>query len=89
MVEYVCHAITRHVREFAQYEESAKNYTWRPLPLRDRSAFPIGVMGLGVLGERVARTVSAFDYPVFGWSRTKNQCPELIASRGINSLINF
>jgi glyoxylate/hydroxypyruvate reductase A len=27
-------------------------------------------MGLGVLGERVAKTVAQFDFPVNGWSRT-------------------
>jgi glyoxylate/hydroxypyruvate reductase A len=27
-------------------------------------------MGLGVLGERVARALAQFDYPVLGWSRS-------------------
>lgn len=71
MAEYVCHAITRHFREFSRYEDSARKGAWHPLRLRDRADFPVGVMGMGVLGERVARAVSCFDFPVFGWSRTK------------------
>ena len=37
---------------------------------RLRADFPVGIMGLGVLGERVARAVAQFDFPVRGWSRT-------------------
>ena len=37
---------------------------------RTRAQFPVGVMGLGVLGERVARALAHFDFPVNGWSRS-------------------
>ncbi|MGA8786003.1 MAG: NAD(P)-dependent oxidoreductase, partial [Polaromonas sp.] len=30
----------------------------------------VGVMGLGVLGERVSRALAQFDFPVLGWSRS-------------------
>jgi glyoxylate/hydroxypyruvate reductase A len=35
----------------------------------------VGIMGLGVLGERVARAVNHFEFPVLGWSRTAKQLP--------------
>ena len=35
-----------------------------------RQDFPVGVLGLGVLGERVARALAQFDFPINGWSRT-------------------
>lgn len=70
MADYVCHALLRHFREFDRYADSAARQQWSPRPARDRQDFPVGVMGLGALGQRVARTVAAFDFPVLGWSRS-------------------
>ena len=70
MAEYVCHAVIRHFREFDGYEADVKAGKWSYRKPRDRQDFSIGVMGLGVLGERVARALRVFDFPVHGWSRT-------------------
>ena len=70
MAEYVCHAVIRHFREFDVYEadETVSKWSYRkPLSRRD---FPIGVMGLGVLGKRVTETLVHFDFPVLGWSQS-------------------
>ena len=70
MAEYVCHAVIRHFREFDGYEADVKAGQWSYRKPRDRKDFAIGVMGLGVLGERVAKSLRVFDFPVHGWSRT-------------------
>jgi glyoxylate/hydroxypyruvate reductase A len=73
MAEYVCHALIRHFREFAAYDQDMAQRQWtyrEPLP---REQFPVGVMGLGALGERVARAVGVFGFPVRGWSRSAKQ----------------
>ncbi|MFZ2217542.1 MAG: glyoxylate/hydroxypyruvate reductase A, partial [Rhodoferax sp.] len=70
MAEYVCHALIRHFREFEGYEADMAQGTWSYREPRDRADFPVGIMGLGVLGERVARAVAQFDFPVNGWSRS-------------------
>lgn len=73
MAEYVSHALIRHFRELDAYETDTRAGRWtfrKPLLRQD---FPVGVMGLGVLGERVARTVAQFDFPVRGWSRSPRQ----------------
>ena len=73
MAEYVCHALIRHFREFAAYDTDKAQRQWgyrEPLP---RAQFPVGVMGLGALGERVARAVAVFGFPVLGWSRSAKQ----------------
>jgi len=70
MADYVCHALLRHFREFDVYAQSAAQQKWAPRGPRNRQDFPVGVMGLGALGQRVARSVAAFDFPVFGWSQT-------------------
>ena len=70
MAEYVCHAVIRHFREFDVYDEELRAARWAFRKPRRRAELPVGVMGLGVLGERVARSLLQFDFPVMGWSRT-------------------
>ena len=71
MAEYVCHAVIRHFREFDAYEIDVAVSKWSYRKPRMRSDFPIGVMGLGVLGQRVAKALAQFDFPVRGWSRSE------------------
>ncbi len=73
MAEYVCHAVIRHFREFDGYEADVSQGKWSYRKPRLRTDFPVGVMGLGVLGERVARTLAQFDFPVRGWSRSAKE----------------
>ena len=70
MAEYVCHAVIRHFREFDAYEADVAGYKWSYRKPRLRTDFPIGVMGLGVLGERVTLALKQFEFPVMGWSRS-------------------
>ena len=70
MAEYVCHAVIRHFREFDGYEADVAKRQWSYRKPRSRADFPIGVMGLGVLGERVSLALKQFDFPVLGWSRS-------------------
>lgn len=75
MAEYVCHAVIRHFREFDAYEADTAQGRWTSRPPRLRQDFPVGVMGLGALGERVSRALAAFDFPVRGWSRSSKSIP--------------
>src|SRR5688500_11622151 len=68
MAEYVCHTLIRHFREFDVYEADAREGRWSYRKPRLRRDFPVGIMGLGVLGERVAKAVAQFEFPVLGWS---------------------
>ncbi|HSW18837.1 MAG TPA: glyoxylate/hydroxypyruvate reductase A [Ramlibacter sp.] len=73
MAEYVCHAVIRHFREFDAYERDMAQGRWSFRKPRSRSDFPVGVLGLGVLGERIARALAHFEFPVRGWSRTPRE----------------
>ena len=70
MAEYVCHAVIRYFREFDGYEADIKAGQWSYRKPVLRADFPVGVMGLGVLGERVAKALAQFEFPVMGWSRS-------------------
>ena len=75
MAEYVCHAVIRHFREFDAYAADTRQGRWTSREPGLREDFPVGVMGLGVLGERVSRALAAFDFPVRGWSRSAKAIP--------------
>jgi glyoxylate/hydroxypyruvate reductase A len=69
MAEFVCHAVIRHFRELDAYARDEAQGKWGFRKPRLRTDFPVGVMGLGVLGQRVAQALAAFEFPVRGWSR--------------------
>lgn len=75
MAEYVTQAVIRHFRELDRYAESMARRDWVYRKPRERADFPVGVMGLGVLGARVARALQAFEFPVRGWSRSPRDLP--------------
>lgn len=71
MAEYVSHAVLRHFRRFDDYEAQARAGSWQPLPAFDKTDFPVGVLGLGVLGTRVLDALAQFEFPLRGWSRSQ------------------
>ena len=89
MAEYVCHAVIRHFREFDAYEADMAAGRWGYRKPRLRSEFPIGVMGLGVLGERVAKALAQFDFPVSGWSRSAKTVEGVRAFSGAEQFNDF
>lgn len=89
MAEFVCHALIRHFRELDVYERDAAQRKWGFRRPRLRSDFPVGVMGLGVLGQRVARAVAGFDFPVRGWSRSPRDVPGVECFAGVAEFDDF
>ena len=89
MAEYVCHAVIRHFREFDQYEASMRAGQWAYRKPRLRQDFAVGVMGLGVLGERVAKAVAQFEFPVNGWSRSPKAIDGVRAFTGAEQFNDF
>jgi glyoxylate/hydroxypyruvate reductase A len=89
MAEFVCHAVIRHFRELDGYEADVKQGKWSFRRPRERSDFPVGIMGLGVLGQRVARAVGHFEFPVLGWSRMPKALPKVRCFAGDGQFGDF
>ena len=69
MAEYVVHQVVESSRDMVAYRAQQVEGVWRVLrPIR-RDAWPVGVLGLGRIGARVARTLATLEYPVAGWAR--------------------
>jgi glyoxylate/hydroxypyruvate reductase A len=89
MAEFVCHAVIRHFREFDGYERDTAAGKWGFRKPRSRADFPVGVLGLGVLGERVARALAGFEFPVRGWSRSAKDIPGITCLAGEAQFTEF
>ena len=89
MAEYVCHAVIRHFRELDAYEADTQAGRWSFRKPRLRADFPVGVMGLGVLGQRVAQALQVFEFPVNGYSRSPKDLPGIRCFSGPNGLADF
>jgi glyoxylate/hydroxypyruvate reductase len=89
MAEFVCHALIRHFRELDGYERDADAGKWGFRKPRARADFPVGVLGLGVLGQRVAQAVAGFEFPVRGWSRSEKDVPGVQCFAGAAQFAEF
>ena len=89
MAEYVCHAIIRHFRELDGYEADMEGGKWSFRKPRSRADFPVGILGLGVLGQRVAKAVAQFDFPVNGWSQSPKSVAGVRSYQGAAQLEDF
>lgn len=89
MAEFVCHAVIRHFREFDGYDADTQAGKWSYRKPRSRADFAVGVMGLGVLGERVAKALQVFEFPVNGYSRSPKNLPGIRCFSGAQGLPEF
>ena len=89
MAEFVCHAVIRYFRELDVYADEAQQAHWAFRRPRVRADFTVGVMGLGVLGQRVAQALRGFEFPVVGWSRTPRQVEGVTCHAGAEGLGAF
>lgn len=89
MAEYVCHAVIRHFRELDRYEADMRDGRWTLRRPPDRSQFPVGVMGLGAIGARVAEALTVFEFPVHGWSRSPRPLAGVVTHSGPEGFLAF
>ena len=89
MAEYVTHAVLRYFRRFDEYEAQARAGQWRPLPKHQRADFPVGVLGMGVLGARTLQALAPFGFPLRGWSRTQKEMAGVDCFSGADGLDTF
>ncbi|MEN9313988.1 MAG: hypothetical protein RIS35_381 [Pseudomonadota bacterium] len=89
MAEYCCHEVIRHYRSLDAYGEQQRAGQWQELRLTARADFGVGVLGLGVLGSRVARAVASFGYPVSGYTRSPRTLDGVTCFAGPTQLPEF
>ena len=89
MVEYVVAAALRYFRGFDRYDALRRQHTWQVLAAPKREEFSIGVLGMGVLGEKIARALQHLGFPVHGWSRSPKSFADVQCYSGTEQLPAF
>lgn len=86
MQEYALYVALRQFRAMPCYEQAQSDRVWARQVMRMRDDFRIGVLGLGVLGGAVARSLAAFGFSVSGWSRSAKSISNVICETGAEGL---
>ncbi len=89
MAEYVAYAVLRYFRRFDEYEQQGAARLWKHLPQYAKSEFAIGVLGTGVMGQRVLSSLAGFGFPLRGWSRGARQVDGVQTYAGMEQLDEF
>lgn len=73
MAQYALACALAHTRDLPLYEEQQAAGNWRRHPVRPAARCRVGVLGLGAIGQAIARAFLAVGYPVAGWSRSPRE----------------
>ena len=89
MAEFVAYHVIESSRDMAVYRAQQTDGVWKVLrPIR-REQWPVGVLGLGQIGARVARTLAGLDYAVHGWARSPHRIDGVVTHAGATTFETF
>ncbi len=89
MQEYATHSVLGWFRRFDDYRLQQQPPCWQPLTAYARDDFTVGILGAGVLGQRVAESLKIWGFPLRVWSRSAKQLPGVTSFAGRESLNDF
>lgn len=75
MATYCVGAALHWIRQGEEYSDQQRAKVWQPLPRVDLADWPIGIFGLGVLGQQVAQAFVALGFTVNAYSRSPHSLP--------------
>lgn len=86
ITDYVRYALLHFQRDFDHYARSQQQRRWQPREVVDKHDWPVGVLGLGAIGARVAQSIAREGFPVYGWSRSAKQLDGIHCHHGDQGL---
>jgi glyoxylate/hydroxypyruvate reductase len=89
MAEFTAALVMNHLRGLSFYKTQESKSAWTPKRYLRVSDVTVGVMGIGVLGTRVASQLAAIGFKVNGWARSEKQIKNVQVFSGMHSLDNF
>ena len=79
MSGFVAWHVIGHQRRFAAYRAQQREERWQRLGQRRAQDVPVGILGFGEIGRRVATDLALLGFPVMAWSRTAKPMPRGIS----------
>jgi glyoxylate/hydroxypyruvate reductase len=89
MVEYVTMAVLAWHRDLFAYLARQRTASWEPIRVQTAASRKVGVLGLGMLGQAVARKLAGFGFEMHGWSRNRREIPGVRCHAGAAALPGF
>jgi phosphoglycerate dehydrogenase-like enzyme len=89
MAEYVFGYLLNHERRIFKRYQAQQERRWDGSTTGMLRGKKIGLLGVGSIGARLARTAKCFDMVVCGYTRSSESCPEVDAYYHGNDLIEF
>jgi glyoxylate/hydroxypyruvate reductase A len=80
--DYIRYGILHFQRDFDRYRRQQHARAWRKHAVVDKADWPVGVLGLGAIGAKVAAMVAADGFPVHGWSRSPKSLAGITCHHG-------
>ena len=89
MVEYVVWQVLNCLRRQTELAAQQRRRHWGPLSTALASDWTVGVLGLGLMGEAVAKALAAIGFQVRGWARSAKALPGVRSYAGEAALDDF
>jgi glyoxylate/hydroxypyruvate reductase A len=86
MTEYVLGAVLACHRHLPLYSAQQRQSIWRQLPEKLAQTRPVGILGLGELGQSAAARLTANGFPTQGWSRSRHDIAGVMCRSGRDGL---
>ncbi len=80
--DYARYGILHFQRDFDRYRRQQHAREWREHAVAEKSDWPVGVLGLGAIGAKVAAMAAADGFPVHGWSRSPKRLDGIVCHHG-------
>jgi glyoxylate/hydroxypyruvate reductase A len=79
MSGFVIWHVIWHQRRFKAYLDQQRDGIWQRLRQRSAQDVPVGILGYGEIGQRVAADLAQLGFPVMVWSRTPKPTPASVS----------
>lgn len=86
MAAYVVHWVVHFQKRFDVHLADQADRTWRELPYTAIDEYPVGVLGFGTIGRRIARALSDLGFPINAWTRTGTEEDWATSYAGLDEL---
>jgi glyoxylate/hydroxypyruvate reductase len=89
MSEYIVMHCLLHMRQLPRLQQQQQKHLWHGFDQPAASAFTVGVLGLGVLGQDAAVKLRMMGFRVVGWSRSAKQIDGITCFSGVSGMDAF
>lgn len=86
IADYVRYGLLYFQRDFDRYARQQTHQQWAPHAVVDKADWPVGVLGLGAIGRKVAEAIAADGFSVHGWSRRPKRLATIQCHHGDEGL---